>query len=52
MVTVHVRCAIKAVIDHPVMQADFVGSDLGLDAADQMQVLAEDRGLLHHPLGP
>ena len=48
----HVRRAVEAVVDDAVANADLVAADLGLDAADEMQVLAEHGRLLDDALGP
>src|SRR3546814_12390669 len=46
MIAIHVRRAVKAVVDDAVVQPDLVAADLCLDAADQVEVLAEPRRLL------
>ena len=50
VVTKHVRRAVEAVIDHAVLEQDLVAADLGLDAADQVQILAEHGRLLDDAL--
>ena len=39
-------------IDHPVGKPNLVAADIGLDAADEMQILSEYRRLLDHAFGP
>src|SRR3546814_14355682 len=50
MIAIHVRRAVKAVVDDAVVQPDLVAADLCLDAADQVEVLAEHRRLLEDAL--
>src|SRR3546814_21112173 len=52
MIAIHVRRAVKAVVDDAVVQPDLVAADLCLDAADQVEVLAEHRRLLDAALAP
>ena len=52
VVAIHMRRPVEAVIDDAVVQPDLVRADLRFDAADEMQVLAEHRRLLHHAFGP
>src|SRR3546814_12157159 len=52
MIAIHVRRAVKAVVDDAVVQPDLVAADLCLDAADQVEVLADHRRLLADALAP
>ena len=46
------RRPVEAVIDDAVVQPDLVAADIRLDAADEMQILAEHRRLLHDAFAP
>ena len=48
----HVRRPVEAVVHHPIGEPDLVASDIRLDASDQVQVLAEHRGLLDDAFAP
>src|SRR3546814_1715122 len=52
MIAIHVRRAVETVVDDAVVQPDLVAADRRLDAADQVQVLAEHRRLLDDALAP
>lgn len=52
VVEVHVRRRVEARVAHPVDQADLRTPEVGLDAAGEPQVLAEDGRLAHLALGP
>src|SRR3546814_20069999 len=52
MIAIHVRRAVETVVDDAVVQPDLVAADRRLDAADQVQVLAEHRRLLDAALAP
>src|SRR5690606_15951682 len=43
---------VEAVVDDPVAEPDLVAADVGLYAADEVQILAEDRRLLHDAFRP
>nr|WP_262496019.1 hypothetical protein [Nonomuraea sp. SYSU D8015] len=48
----HVRRRLEPGVRDRVDQPDLVAAEVGLDAADQTQVLGEYRGLAHLALGP
>jgi hypothetical protein len=46
------RGTVKSVIDDPVFQYNRIAPDLDLDAADEVQILTEDSGLLDNAFTP